>query len=135
MRRTLNIGIVAGTVVAAVTMAAGVASAASGGHHQPANLTVVSVSKHITRAQAQGIAQAKVPHSRATEVESDDLHDHPVWKVTLTTRHGRAVVDVDKRTGKATIVSRNGSGGGRDDHRRGHHDGDQHDGGDGTRDH
>src|SRR5882757_9585891 len=111
MRRTLNIGIVAGTVVAAVTMAAGVASAASGGHHQPANLTVVSVSKHITRAQAQGIAQAKVPHSRATEVESDDLHDHPVWKVTLTTRHGRAVVDVDKRTGKATIVSRNGSGG------------------------
>jgi hypothetical protein len=77
-----------------------------------------------------------VPHSRATEVESDDLHDHPVWKVTLITRHGRAVVDVDRRTGKATIVSRNGSGGGgRDHHRRGHHDGDQHDGGNGTRDH
>jgi hypothetical protein len=72
---------------------------------------VVSVNKHITRAQAARIAKAKVPHSRVIEIQSDDLHDRAVWKVTLATSHGRVVVDVDKRTGKATIVGHGGSGG------------------------
>jgi hypothetical protein len=113
MRRTLNLGIAAGAVAAAVTMVAGVASATSAAPHQAAGPAgaVVSVNKHITRAQAARIAKAKVPHSRVIEVESDDLHDRAVWKVTLATPHGRVVVDVDKRTGKATIVGHGGSGG------------------------
>jgi hypothetical protein len=56
------------------------------------------------------------------EVESDDMHDRAVWKVTLATPHGRVVVDVDKKTGSSTIV-RHGGGRGRDDH------GDRHGGG------
>jgi len=95
-------------------MVAGVASATSAATHQAASpaAAMVSVNKHITRAQAARIAKAKVPHSRVIEIESDDLHDRAVWKVTLSTPHGRVVVDVDKRTGKATIVHGGGSGGG-----------------------
>lgn len=33
-----------------------------------------------------------------------------MWKVTLRTPNGRVIVDVDKRTGKATIVRRDGGG-------------------------
>jgi hypothetical protein len=113
MRRTLSIGIGAGSAALAIGMAAGVAAAAPGASHQATRTAVTAVaSKHITRAQARRIAEAKVPHSRAIEVESDDLHDRPVWKVTLATPHGRVKVDVDKRTGKATILG-GGSGGGR----------------------
>src|SRR5215510_802899 len=112
MRRTLKLGIGAGAAVAALTMAAGVASATSGAPHQAAGpvATAAVVNTHITRAQAVRIAEAKVPHSRAIEVESDDLHDRAVWKVTLRTPNGRVIVDVDKRTGKATVVRRDGSG-------------------------
>jgi hypothetical protein len=73
------------------------------------------VNRHITKAQALRTAEATVRHSRAIEIQSDDLHDRAVWKVTLATPHGRVVVDVDKRTGKATAVRRGGSGGGHDD--------------------
>jgi hypothetical protein len=113
MGRTLNLGIGAGAVAAAVTMVAGVASATSGAPRQAAShaAAVVLANKQITRAQAVRIAEAKVPNSRASEVESDDLNDHPVWKVTLRTPHGRVIVDVDKRTGKATIVRRDGGHG------------------------
>jgi hypothetical protein len=45
-----------------------------------------------------------VPYSRVIEIESDDLHNRPVWKVKLATPHGRVIVDVDMWTGKATIV-------------------------------
>ncbi len=112
MRKTLKLGIGAGAVAAAVTMVAGVASATSGAPHQAASpaAAVALVNKHITRAQAVRIAEAKVPHSRAIEVESDDLHDRAVWKVTLRTPHGRVIVDVDERTGKATIVRRDDGG-------------------------
>ena len=115
MRRTLNIGIGVGTAMIAATMAAGVASATTGGHQQATGSLVAAVSsvnRHITRAQPRHVARAKVPHSRVIEVESDDLHDRAVWKVKLATGHGRVVVDVDKRTGKATIV-RGGGGRGR----------------------
>ena len=117
MRRTLNIGIGIGTAMIAATMAGGVASATTGGHQQATGsvAAVSSASKHITRAQARHIARAKVPHSRVIEVESDDLHNRAVWKVKLATRHGRVVVDVDKRTGKATIIRHGGGGGGHDD--------------------
>ncbi len=114
MRRTLSIAIGAGAAAAAITMVAGVASAAPGAPHQataPA-VTATAVAKHVTKAQAVRIAEAKVPHSRAIEVQSDDLHDRAVWQVTLTTPHGRVVVDVGKRTGKAPIVRHGGSGGG-----------------------
>jgi hypothetical protein len=77
MRRTLNLAIGAGAATAAVIMTVGVASAASGTTHQAARPTaaVSAVNKLITKAQAVRIAEAKVPHSRAVEVESDDLHD------------------------------------------------------------
>jgi peptidase YpeB-like protein len=115
MSRTLKIGVGVGAAALAVTMAAGVASATSSGSQQATGTAAaVSVNKHITRAQAKRIAEAKVPHSKAIEAQSDDLHDRAVWKVTLTTAHGRVIVDVDKRTGKATIVRRDG-GGGHDD--------------------
>ncbi len=116
MRRMLNLGIGAGAVAAAVTLVAGVASAASGAAHQAVSpaAAAVLVNKHITKAQAVRIAEAKVPHSRAIEIESDDLNDRAVWKVTLAVPRGRAVVDVDKRTGTATIVRHGGSGGGHD---------------------
>ena len=115
MRKTLTLGIGAGAVAAAVTMVAGVASATSGAPHQATGpaAAVAQVNMHITKAQAIQIAQAKVPHSRAIEVQSDDLNDRAVWKVTLRTPQGRVIVDVNKRTGQATIVGRDG--GGRDD--------------------
>src|SRR5262245_3686261 len=111
MRRTLTLGIGARAGAAAITMVAGAASATSGAPHQAAGpaAAVALVNKHVTRAQAIRIAEAKVPHSRAIEVESDDLHDRAVWKVTLRTPNGRVIVDVDKRTGKATIL-RGGGG-------------------------
>lgn len=117
MRRKLNIGIGAGAVAVAITLGTGVASAMSSGHTQAARpaVAVQTVSKHITKAQARRIALALVPHSRVAEIEPDDLHNRPVWKVTLVTRHGRVIVDVDKRTGKAAIIRRSGSGGGHDD--------------------
>lgn len=114
MRRTLNIGLGVGAAALAVVTAAGVASATSGASQHATGTAIASVNKHVTRAQAVRIAQAKVPHSKAIEVQSDDLHDRAVWKVTLRTPHGRVIVDVDKRTGKATIVRR-GGGGGHDD--------------------
>jgi uncharacterized membrane protein YkoI len=115
MRTKLSIAIGAAAIALTVSTAAGVASATAGSHQQAARWTAAaSVNKHITKAQARQIAKAKVPHSRVIEVESDDLHNRAVWKVTLATSHGRVVVDVDKRTGKATIVRR-GSGGGHDD--------------------
>jgi Peptidase propeptide and YPEB domain len=113
MRRTLNIGIGLGTAAIVATMAAGVASATTGGHHQaagPAAAAVSSVNRHITRAQARQIARAKVPHSRVIETQSDDRHDRAVWKVELRTRRGQVVVDVDKRTGHAAVVRRDGGG-------------------------
>jgi hypothetical protein len=115
MRRTVNIGLGVGAAALAVTMAAGVASATSGGAQSTTGTAVTSVNKHITKAQARRIAEAKVPHSKAIEVQSDDLHDRAVWKVQLRTPHGRVIVDVDKRTGKATIVRHGGHGGGGDD--------------------
>ena len=111
MRKKIGIGIGAATAAIALTMGAGAALAASGGHQQArAAAAAAAVHRHITRAQAAKIAKAKVPHSRVIEIESDDRHDRAVWKVTLATPHGRVIVDVDKRTGKATIVRR-GSGG------------------------
>jgi len=111
MRKNIGIGIGAATAAIALTTGAGAALAASGGHQQAAGATAVTaVNKHITKAQAARIAKAKVPHSRVIEIESDDLHNRPVWKVKLATPHGRVTVDVDKRTGKATIVGRDSGG-------------------------
>jgi hypothetical protein len=80
MRRTLKLGIGAGAAAAAITMAAGVASATSGAPHHAAGPAVAAavVNTNITRAQAVRIAEAKVPHSRAIEVQSDDLNDRGV---------------------------------------------------------
>jgi hypothetical protein len=114
MRKTLSIGVGVGVAALAATTAAGVASAATSGHAQASARSVAAVAavnKHITRAQAGRIAVAKVPHSRVHEIESDDLHDRAVWKVQLSTPKGRVTVDVDKKTGKATIVRRGGGGG------------------------
>jgi uncharacterized membrane protein YkoI len=132
MRRNLRIGIGAGAAAVAITASmAGVASAAAGGHQLPASVTTAStVNRHITKAQARHIALAAVRHSRVVEIESDDRHDRAVWKVTLATPHGRVIVDVDKRTGRATIL-RGGSGDrradGRDDRGGRDHRGDRHD--------
>ncbi len=114
MRKMASIGVGAAAVAMTLGTAAGVASASSS--HQATSFTTVMVNKHITKAQAKKIAEAKVPHSRAIEVESDDLHDVPVWKVTLAVPHGRVIVDVNKRTGKATIIKHEKRG---DDGQRG----------------
>jgi uncharacterized membrane protein YkoI len=111
MRSTLKFGIGMGTAAIIGLSSAGVAAAAASGPQAPRSAAVVSaVNKHITRAEAKKIAKAKVPHSRVIEVESDDVHDRAVWKVKLATRHGRVIVDVDKKTGKATIVRHHGGG-------------------------
>jgi Peptidase propeptide and YPEB domain len=129
MRKSVKIG--AGLTSAAIvaSMAAGVATAAASGQRPAtgsASLSTASTA-NVTRAQARHLARAAVPHSRVIEVESDDLHDRAVWKVKLATPHGRVVADVDKRTGKVTIVKGHRHGGGHghggDDHNRGH-DGD-----------
>jgi len=107
LRKTLTIGIGAAGVALAATTAAGVASASAGHHAQAGARDVAAVStvnRHITAVQAARIAKAKVPHSRVHEIESDDLHGRAVWKVQLSTPHGRVTVDVDKKTGRATIV-------------------------------
>lgn len=109
MRKAASIGIGAGAA-AIVAMSAGVAAAATGGHQAggSAATPASSVNKHITRHQAAVIAKAKVPHSKVIEIESDDLHDRMVWKVQLHTARGRVTVDVDKKTGHATIIRRGG---------------------------
>jgi len=109
MRNTLKLGIGVGTAAIVATMSAGVAAATTGGQATGSVTSASAINRHITRAEAKAIARAKVPHSRVIEVESDDVHDRAVWKVKLATPHGRVVVDVDKRTGKATIV-RDGGG-------------------------
>jgi hypothetical protein len=108
--RKIGIGIGAATAAIALGVGASAALASSGAHQQAAGASAASAQAHITQAQARQIAKAKVPDSRVIEVQSDDRHDRAVWKVTLATPHGRVIVDVDKRTGKATIVRR-GSGG------------------------
>jgi Peptidase propeptide and YPEB domain len=115
MRKAASIGIGAGAA-AIVAMSAGVAAAAATGGQQAGGSAAAarsasaasSVNKHITRHQAAVIARAKVPHSRVIEIESDDLHDRQVWKVQLHTAHGRVIVDVDKKTGNATIIRHGG---------------------------
>jgi len=115
MRKAASIGIGAGAA-AIVAMSAGVAAAAATGSQQAGGSAAAarpasaasSVNKHITRHQAAVIARARVPHSRVIEIESDDLHDRQVWKVQLHTAHGRVIVDVDKKTGHATIIRRGG---------------------------
>ena len=126
MRKMASIGVGAAAVAMTLGTAAGVASASSS--HPASSFTTVMVNKHITKAQAKKIAEARVPHSRAVEVESDDLHDVPVWKVTLAVPHGRVIVDVSKRTGKATVVKheKRGDDGQRGD-RRGHDERHGHD--------
>jgi Peptidase propeptide and YPEB domain len=116
MRKTVKIG--AGLTSAAIvaSMAAGVASAAASGQRPATASASVSTTAHVTRAQARHLARAAVPHSRVIEVESDDLHDRAVWKVKLATPHGRVVADVDKRTGKVTIIRGHRHGGGGHDH-------------------
>jgi hypothetical protein len=111
MRKNIGIGIGAATAAIALTTGAGAALASSGGDQQAAGSAVAaSVNRHITKAQAAGIAKAKVPHSRVIEIESDDLHNRSVWKVKLASPHGRVIVAVDKQTGKATIVRSDSSG-------------------------
>jgi hypothetical protein len=114
MRKTLTICIGAGAAAAAVALSAGASLAATAAPAQTAAgsiASVTTVNKHITRAQAAKIATALVPHSTVREIQSDDLHDRAVWKVQLATPHGRVVVDVDKKTGKATIVRHGGGHG------------------------
>ncbi|HEX6933651.1 MAG TPA: PepSY domain-containing protein [Streptosporangiaceae bacterium] len=110
MRKNIGIGIGAAAAALALTTGAGAALAASGVHQQAGSAAAAAAHRTITKAQARQIAKAKVPHSRVIEVESDDLHNRPVWKVKLATPHGRVIVDVDKKTGKATIVGRGGHG-------------------------
>jgi hypothetical protein len=114
MRKKIVIGLGATTAVIALSMGISGALAASTGHEQ-AHAVTAAAHKKITKAEARQIAKAKVPHSHVIEIESDDLHDRAVWKVQLRTPHGRVIVDVDKRTGKATIVRHGGHGGGGDD--------------------
>ena len=110
MRKNIGICIGAATAAIALTTGACAALAAPSGHQQATTTAAAAAHKTITKAQARQIAKAKVPHSRVIEVESDDLHNRPVWKVKLATPHGRVVVDVDKKTGKATIIRNGGHG-------------------------
>jgi hypothetical protein len=109
MRKKIVIGLGATTAVIALSTGISGALAASVGHEQ-AHAATAAAHKKITKAEARQIAKAKVPHSHVIEIESDDRHDRAVWKVTLATPHGRVIVDVDKKTGKATIVH-HGDGG------------------------
>jgi hypothetical protein len=115
MRKAASIGIGMGTV-AVMAVSAGAAMASTAAPRQQAGQVAVvsAASHHITRARAAAIAKAKVPHSRVTEIQSEDRHGRAVWEVHLATRHGRVIVDVDKKTGKATIVHRHKHGDGRD---------------------
>jgi hypothetical protein len=115
MRNKIVIGLGATTAAVALTTGAltgGAALAASAAPHQQAHVAIAAAAHKITKAQARQIALKKVPHSRVIEIESDDRHDRAVWKVTLATKHGRVIVDVDKKTGKATIVRSSGHGDG-----------------------
>ena len=111
MRKKIVIGLGATTAVIALSTGISGALAASSGHEQ-AHAVTAEAHQKITKAEARQIAKAKVPHSHVIEIESDDLHDRAVWKVTLATSHGRVIVDVDKKTGKATIVHHGGHGDG-----------------------
>jgi hypothetical protein len=111
MRKKIVIGLGAATAVATLSMGVGAALAAPAGPLQGVHTTIAAAHKKITRAEAKQIAKAKVPHSHVIEIESDDHHDRAVWKVTLGTPKGRVIVDVDKKTGKATIIHKSGGQG------------------------
>src|SRR5262249_42831935 len=106
----IGIGIGAATAAIALSMGASAALAAFGGQQQAGTTAAAAAHRNITKAQARQIAKAKVPHSRVIEIESDDLRNRPVWEVKLAAPHGRIIVDVDKKTGRATIVHRDGHG-------------------------
>src|SRR5262245_34971613 len=112
MRKAASVGIGLSTVAVVAAVSAGVATASTATPGQSASTAAASVAvHHVTRARAAAIAKAKVPHSKVIEIESEEHHDRRVWQVQLSTPHGRVVVDVDKRTGKATIVRRGGGHG------------------------
>lgn len=140
MRKAAGFGIGMGTVAVVAAVSAGVAMASTAAPRQAGvqAAAVTTANHHITRAQAAAIARAKVPHGKVIEIESEERHDRAVWQVQLATPRGRVVVDVDKKTGAAVIVRRDGRGDGdqhgrdergRDDHGRGER-GDRRDHGD-----
>lgn len=100
----------------------------------------------VSREQAVAIARAHVGSGTVRDVESDDVHDRPAWKVEFDTDGGRRDVDVDKATGRVVtdeLDDRNGNRGrdddqggrddnggrhsGKDDNRGGRHGGDDRD--------
>jgi hypothetical protein len=99
MRKSVVIAIGAAAIVVAVV--SGVAATAApriteGGGPVPSSSARPSVSV----ADAKQIALAAVPGSTVIQVESDDVHDRPVWKVVLATPNGRVAVSIDAATGQ-----------------------------------
>ncbi|GAB7042215.1 MULTISPECIES: PepSY domain-containing protein [Catenuloplanes] len=54
----------------------------------------------VSRERAVAIARAYLGFGTVREVESDDVHDVPTWKVEFTTGDGRREIDVEKATGR-----------------------------------
>jgi hypothetical protein len=99
MRKSVVFAIGAAAIVVAV--ASGVAATAApriaeGGGPVPS----ASTGSRVSVADAKQIALAAVPGSMVIQVESDDVHDRPVWKVVLATPNGRVAVSIDAATGQ-----------------------------------
>jgi hypothetical protein len=99
MRKSVVIAIGAAAIFVAV--ASGVAATAApriaeGGGPVPST----SAGPRISVADAKQIALAAVPGGTVIQVESDDVHDRPVWKVVVATPNGRAAVSIDAATGQ-----------------------------------
>jgi hypothetical protein len=110
MRKALGIGIGA-TAVAALAMGGiSVASASAPVRGDWAAVTAptskTSTATGVNVAEARRLAEAAVPGGYGVQIESDDLADRPVWKVTVDGPAGRVTVLVDVASGAATVANR-----------------------------
>lgn len=98
MRTSVVIAI--GAAAIAVAVASGVAAAAAPRIEGGGPVPSTSAGPSVSVADAKQIALAAVPGSTVIQVESDDEHDRPVWKVVLATPNGRVAVSIDAATGE-----------------------------------
>ena len=83
-------------------MALGIAAAFAA---QPSEAELIKQAK-VTKAQAQEIALAKVPHGTVTSAEIENEKGHLVWSFDITKPHTKNITEilVDAKTGKIISI-------------------------------
>jgi hypothetical protein len=110
MRKSAVIVIVIGAT--AIAVAVGVAATAAPritDRSGPAPSSTVLAGAHVSLDAAKQMALSVVPGGTVIQVESDDVHDRPVWKVIVAAPTGRVVVSIDAATGQVLEQQPSGS--------------------------